>query len=180
MGKGLFMGNLGNSQNYSVINEILMKEKHKYFHPFLSSDEETQSDINDHVFFNILAELKGKFKALFLLTGAENFEKLIYEYFKYNPAHSAKMDDYGASLPQFMEGMDEIDRFPYLVWIAQIDWFWSQRNGKSSSLTLPKGSLSSWRNIYDNSSSLNLNFDTHNTEEIRVENNRGQWIIKSL
>lgn len=61
------------------------------------------------------------FPSIVSLIGSENFDHVARAYLRQSPPTSPLMMHYGAHLPEFLEGLEQLKHLPYLADVARID-----------------------------------------------------------
>lgn len=169
------------NQSYEqLMHQIIRRENLKHFHTIFDDELEKQEVVNNHAFEQIINILKQRFSVLYRIVGDVNFNKLVHEYFKYNPLQSASMEEYGKTFPHFLQTMDEIEAFPYLYLIAQLDWFWAMRTGDNQIETFPKGTLDSWVSIYKNLPEVEISINLKEKEKVAIFKEGQEYSIKVI
>lgn len=167
--------------SYSQIKDHLARnERSRHYNIFLHTPEQEQEILNNEGFLKVNNLLKNKFQVLFKLMGEANFKNLSYEYFKYNPIHSSKMDSYGKTFPDFIASLTQLSNFKYLKWLAKLDWFWFNPIEEGQTIQLPKGTLSSWSSVLKAEDNIEIWIDESIIENLRVEKNGSQISLKSM
>lgn len=154
---------------YQITQQISKNERSKHYNIFLHDPEEEQQIQNNEKFRQIESLLRTKFQVIFKLFGEKNFRFVAYEYFKYNPVQSTKLEIYGKSFSDFLGSMDQLSDLRYLKWIAKLDWFWCSHTNAGDSIQLPKGTLNSWANIYKNQNNIEVQIDESIIENLQIK-----------
>lgn len=170
------------NQSYDqLMHQIIRRENLKHFHNIFEEEkDEKQELVNNHAFEQIINILKERFVVLLRLVGQENFYKLVHEYFKYNPVHSAPREEYGKTFPHFLQTMDEIESYPYLYWLAELDWFWSMNKDHGKNQFFPKGTLQSWVSIYKDLPEIEISINLKEKEKVEIFKQGQEYSIKVI
>ncbi len=167
------------AQSYDQLSQqIIKRENLKHFHTLFDEDLEKQEVVNNQAFQKIIDILKERFLVLYKLVGEDNFNKLVHEYFKYNPLQSASSDEYGKSFPHFLQIMDEVESYPYLVCLAELDWFWSMEKNSGLVKSFPKGTLKSWGSIYKGLDQIEIQINLKEKENLSIIGQGNEFTIK--
>lgn len=78
------------------------------------------------VFAGLTKALTLSFPTIKRLTGPDYFERLVCEFARQYPPHSAVLYDYGAELPAFLETFPGAEGYPYFGDVARFDWLVDQ------------------------------------------------------
>ena len=135
----------------------------------LYDSEEEQEIYNNQKFLQIYSILRNKYQVIFRLVGDQNFKKISYEYFKYNPVQSAREEHYGNSFSDFLGTLNQLSEFRYIKWLAKLDWFWFNPVSEGDTIQLPKGTLNSWASIYKNQESINIEINESVIENLQIQ-----------
>ena len=154
---------------YQIADLFSKNSRSKHYDLFLNDPAEAQTLHNCEKFRKIESVLKEKFQVIHQLLGENNFRHISFEYFKYNPVQSAKFDSYGKSFSDFLGSYSLLVDYPYLKWLAKLDWFWFNRVENGESIQLPKGTLSSWACIYKNQNDIEIEINESIIERLQIQ-----------
>jgi hypothetical protein len=157
---------------------LLRNEKSKNYDLFHDDAFPNQDAVNNEKFQEIFNLLKDKYKVVYKLFGEENFQAVSFEYYQYNPLHSAIIKDYGMSFPNFLENLEQLADYSFIKWLARVDWFWSSEKHNNKELTVPKGTLHSWANLYKDLPLVDIMLSENEGETIYIEQVGNQFSIK--
>lgn len=163
--KGTIMAN----SYYQIAGQINKDERSKHYNIFLNDADEAQEMLNNEQFRHIYSVLRNKYQVIYKLFGEENFKRLSFEYFKYNPVQSVKLENYGKSFGDFIGSLPQLSEYKYLKWIAKLDWFWFNPVEEGSTIQLPKGTLNSWASIYKDQNSIEILIDEAIIENLQIQ-----------
>lgn len=76
----------------------------------------------DTVFASLIASLADTFPALVHVLGRKRFADLGRAYIRTHPPGSPSLDEYGDTLPDFIEGWDASRERPYLADLTRVEW----------------------------------------------------------
>lgn len=159
---------MGNSY-YQIASQLNKDERSKHYNIFLSDPVDEQESSNNEKFRQVYTILRNKYQVIYKLFGEDNFKKLSYEYFKYNPVQSAKIDAYGKTFSDFIGNFPQLAEFKYLKWIAKLDWFWFSPVDEGTTIQLPKGTLSSWASVYKDQALIDILIDESIIENLQIQ-----------
>ncbi len=162
---------------HQIAHQILRNEKSKNYDLFLSTEDQSQEKLNNEQFQKVFLSLKDTYKVIYRLFGEENFLNICYEYFKYNPIQSASKSVYGKSFPDFLNSSSSLKAFPFLYWLASLDWFWTHCRESAETLAFPVGTLNSWASIYKNQSQIDIELDTNHEEVLAIKKVGNEYSI---
>jgi hypothetical protein len=154
---------------HQIIEQITKNERSKHYNLFLHDAGEEQQIYNNQKFLQIYNLLKDKYQVVFRLFGEDNFKYLAYEYFKFNPVQSAKLQNYGQSFSELLGTLDQLSQYKYLQWIAKLDWFWFNPVHEGDRIDLPVGTLQSWASIYKDQPEVDIQIDESITETLQIQ-----------
>lgn len=155
---------------YQITQQISKDERSKHYNIFLHDAEEVQLIQNNEKFRQIESLLRTKYQVIFKLFGDKNFRFIAFEYFKYNPIQSSKLESYGKSFSDFIGSMDQLSDYRYLKWMAKLDWFWFDPSLEpGDSIQLPKGTLTSWASVYKNQNNIDIQIDESIIENLQIK-----------
>lgn len=70
------------------------------------------------------AALAAVYPTVHELVGEDFFHALALRYIRRHPSRSGNLQEFGASLPDFIAGLDAAAGLPYLADVARLDWAW--------------------------------------------------------
>ncbi len=164
-----------NQSYYQISQQLIRNAKSRNYDLFNFDPQASQEHLNDKKFQDAFNLLKEKYHVIYKLFGEENFNIICYEYFLYNPGHSASLDKYGHTFAEFLGNLGELEDFHFLKWLAKLDWFWYERERGKNQIQLPKGTLSSWVNIFSDTDALDILIDESIMECVRIEKSGNQY-----
>ncbi|MBT4790174.1 MAG: DUF2063 domain-containing protein [Halobacteriovoraceae bacterium] len=117
----------------------------------------------------LLDSLKNSYPAVLKLLGESNFNYFGNLYIQKTPSLSPNLNDYGAELGHFLVERAELKDISYVLFIAQLDWFWfhSEEN-QHESIQLSKGSLALWDCITHDKNVEDIVIDPNNIENVCI------------
>ena len=87
----------------------------------------------------ITEALKNTFSVCYKLVGEEFFRAMIAQFIAFQPSKSPNLNDYGRTLPEFIENFKLAEELVYLPDVARLEWAWHQvyqaRNTESFNFT---------------------------------------------
>ncbi len=134
----------------------------------------------DESFIEICDILRSHYEVTFKLLGEDNFKLLTLTYIRLNPSLSVNSKNYGETFSEFLGNTPELNGFPYMKFIAKLDWFWSVRVTESNLLVLPKGTLNSWGHLNRDEDDIQIEINYEEDETLKIEKTGNQYTIISL
>lgn len=153
---------------YQIAHQLLKKDKSQHYNLFRSEIFEDQEKLNNEKFREVFNILKTQYPVVYKLFGEKNFMAICFEYFKVNPMHSRK-SNYGESFSHFMGSLEELAAFPFVKWMAKLDWFWmNNKSDLGAEILLPKGTLASWVNCMKDGPMIDILMDESIMERVCI------------
>ncbi len=168
-----------NSYQQIAYKALKDRRRNKYLDAVFH-DEQKQAQFNNESFLKIFTLMQKKYQVVARLVGEDNFQIICYQYFKFNPIQSASSSEYGATFPRFLASLEQLQDFKFLPWLAKVDWFWFCKKDSHESLIAPKGTLSSWANVYKDLPQIDVLLLENEFEEIRISSDGNEYKIYTV
>jgi hypothetical protein len=164
--------------NYNPIAaQILKLETGKRSKLFQNEIALERQIFEDEIFLKAINNLKNKFQVVAKLLGDENFNSVVLRFIATNPLQSSNPNKYGHNFAEFLISLDELSRFDFLYFLAQLDWYWFTENEAGPNIVFPKGTLKSWASLISEGAEINIDIDITKRETLKILKQNNEYQI---
>jgi hypothetical protein len=164
--------------NYNPIAaQILKLETGKRSKLFQNEIALERQIFEDEFFLKAANNLSKKYQVVQKLLGEDNFNSIVLRFIATNPLQSSSEKKYGHNFAEFLISLEELHRFDFLYFLAQLDWYWYSETKDGPNIVFPKGTLKSWGSLIREEQDIKIDIDITKRETLKIIKTNNEFQI---